>query len=55
MPSEVTLQLTPSQCSLVRKVLMDYVRRINNLRKDQNFKEYGAKELNDVYDILKQM
>ena len=53
--NEVTLQLTSSQCAIVRKVLMDYVRRINNLSKDPNFKNYGAKELNDVYTILKQI
>ena len=55
MSNEMTLRLTPSQCSLIRKVLMDYLRRMNNLRKNPDFKDFAEKKLNEVYDILKQM
>ena len=55
MPNELTLQLTPAQCSLIRKVLMNYIRRMNNLRKNPDFKDLAEKNMNDIYEILKQM
>ena len=53
--NELTLQLTPSQYSLIRKVLINYIRRMNNLRKNPDFKDLAEKNMNDIYEILKQM
>ena len=55
MPNELILQLTSSQCAIVGKVLMDYIRRMNNLKKNPDFKDLAEKNMNEIYEILKQM
>ena len=55
MPNKVTLQITPAQCALIRKTLMDYVSWMNTLKENPDFKDFAEKNLNDIYEILKQM
>ena len=55
MPNKLTLQLTPAQCALIRKTLMEYVIWMNTLKKYPDFKDFAEKNLNEIYEILKQM
>lgn len=56
MSSKITIKITPSQSSMLRKLLLSYVQYILEVQKKSILsRDFRKKELEDIYGILKQM